>query len=163
MSKSRVVNYRVKIGSSDSIMDSREQLLPGASSPLIVVGNQGRLTPTSAQIIQTLDSGGADVNRRCYIKDAAGDISSTLLSLVCSSRVPTPKLKGYYANNPQYTEKEVMTIRALIDSGADVSNPLVLTYLCEGEMPSQDFGPCLDVLHTLLEHGALIHPQPGVI
>ncbi|KAH8200794.1 hypothetical protein TruAng_005031 [Truncatella angustata] len=158
----RMAKYRIRIASSGDAKDSGEQVVQGTSSPLMVAGHQGRLRHTSAQMIEILAAGGADVNRRYLIKSAAGDVSFTLLSLICCSRVPIPKLKGQYAKDLLYGEKEVATIRALIAAGADVTDPPVLGYICEGEMPFSDFRPRLEVLKLLIQHGVLANSSAGI-
>ena len=148
----RTPKYKIRIDSPEGV--SRELVVQGTSSPLIVAGHQGRLRPTTPQMIKILAQAGADVNKRYYIKDHPYDF--TLLSLICGSRVPVPRLKGQFAKDDRYGEKELATVRALIDAGVDVHSPPVLAYICEGEMPFNDFESRFQILEALIQYGAKV-------
>ncbi len=84
----RTTRYRMNVAPAEGSENAEERLVEGTSSPLMVACHQGRLRPTSAQMIEILASAGADVNRRYHIKKDEGDISFTALSLICGSRNP---------------------------------------------------------------------------
>lgn len=149
----RTTRYRVRISPGDNEEQSEERLVEGSSSPLMVACHQGRLRPTSAQMIQILAAAGADVNRRFQIKHIEKDVSFTALSLICGSRTPAPVVKGAYAKEDQYGEKEVAAIKALIAAGADINDPPVIGYVCEGDMPFPDFKWRLEVIQALVSQG----------
>ncbi|KAK0761962.1 hypothetical protein N5P37_004762 [Trichoderma harzianum] len=157
----RKTKYRVGVPLENGKEGTEERLVEGTSSPLMVACHQGRLRPTSFEMIKILASGGADVNRRYYIKATECDLSFTVLSLICGSRTPTPSVKGAYAKKDQYGEKEVAAIRELIAAGADVNNPPIITYLCEGEMPFKDFEYRFDVIQKLVNHGLHLDAHSG--
>ncbi|KAF3056126.1 Serine/threonine-protein phosphatase 6 regulatory ankyrin repeat subunit C [Trichoderma lentiforme] len=157
----RKTKYRVRVPLENGKEDTEERLVEGTSSPLMVACHQGRLRPTSFEMIKILASGGADVNRLYYIKTTECDLSFTVLSLICGSRTPTPLVKGAYAKKDQYGEKEVAAIRELIAAGADVNNPALITYLCEGEMPFEDFESRFGVIQKLVNHGLHLDAQSG--
>ncbi|KAH8647762.1 ankyrin repeat-containing domain protein [Xylariales sp. PMI_506] len=159
----RIARYRIKVSSTDGTTDTEGQIVEGTSSPLMVASHQGRLRPTSGDMFEILASGGADINRRYHIRNAGYDIRFTVLSLICGSRVPSPELKGQYAKQDQYGQKEVAAIKALIYAGVNVNDPPVTHYLCQGEMPFQDFGPRLEVLELLIQRGgAQVNPPSGL-
>lgn len=155
----RKTRFRMRFTLGNGSEDTEERLVEGTSSPLMVACHQGRLRPTSAQMIQILASAGTDVNRRYYIKNAESDISFTVLSLICGSRTPTPVLKGAHAKKDQYGEKEVAAIKALIAAGVDINNPPIISYFCQGEMPFDDFESRFEVLKMLVNHGMRVDPQ----
>lgn len=157
----RKTKYRVRVPLEKGNEDTEDRLVEGTSSPLMVACHQGRLRPTSFEMIKILASGGADVNRRYYIKTTECDLSFTVLSLICGSRTPTPLVKGAYAKKDQYGEKEVAAIRELIAAGADVNNPPIITYLFKGEMPFKDFESRFDVIQKLVNHGLHLDAQSG--
>ncbi|UKZ52934.1 hypothetical protein TrVGV298_006720 [Trichoderma virens] len=119
----RMARHRIRIELGNGTEGTEERLVEGTSSPLIVACHQGRLRPTSFEMIKILASAGVDVNRRYCIKNTESNVRFTVLSLICSSRTPTPFIKGAHARNDQYSEKEVAAIRELITAGADVNNP----------------------------------------
>lgn len=153
----RKARYRIRVPIGGETEDTEEQLVEGTSSPLMVACHQGRLRPSSGQMIQILASAGADVNRRYYIKSSGTDISFTALSLICGSRIPIPHIKGAYAKKDIYGEKEVAAIRALIAAGADINNPPVISYLCQGEMPFVDFESRFEIIEMLISHGLQVN------
>ncbi|KAL7952777.1 ankyrin repeat-containing domain protein [Trichoderma compactum] len=155
----RKTKYRVRVTLENSTEDTEERLVEGTSSPLMVACHQGRLRSTSFEMIKILASAGADVNRRYYIKTTECDLSFTVLSLICGSRTPTPLVKGAYAKNDQYGEKEAAAIRELIAAGADVNNPPIITYLLQGEMPFKDFESRFDLIQMLVNHGLHLDTQ----
>ncbi|KAL7905217.1 ankyrin repeat-containing domain protein [Trichoderma velutinum] len=126
----RKSKYRVRVTLENGKADTEERLVEGTSSPLMVACHQGRLRPTSFEMIKILASAGADVNHHYCIKTTECSLTFTVMSLICGSRTPTPLVKGAYAKKDQYGEKEVAAIRELIAAGADVNNPPVVTYLC---------------------------------
>ncbi|KAL7809301.1 ankyrin repeat-containing domain protein [Trichoderma aethiopicum] len=153
----RKTRYRLRVASEDNAEQAEERLVEGSSSPLMVACHQGRLRPTSAQMIQILASAGANINRRFLIKNVEDDIGFTALSLICGSRTPAPLVKGAYAKKDQYGEKEVAAIKALIAAGADVGNPPVVCYVCDGDMPFPDFEWRLEVIRDLVSQGMQTH------
>ncbi|RFU82174.1 ankyrin [Trichoderma arundinaceum] len=158
----KITKYRIRVASEDGTEDPEGRLVEGTSSPLMVACHQGRLRNTSAQMIQILVSAGADVNRLYNIKNAGVYMSFTALSLICGSRTPTPVLRGAHANKDQYSKKEVAAIRALIAAGADINNPPIISYLCEGRMPFRDFESRLSVMDMLIRHGVQINPASSL-
>ncbi|KAL6693172.1 ankyrin repeat-containing domain protein [Trichoderma pleuroticola] len=157
----RITKYRVRVALENGKEDAEERLVEGASSPLMVACHQGRLRPTSFEMIKILASAGADVNRRYNIKTTEFDLNFTVLSLICGSRTSTPLVKGAHAKKDQYGEKEVAAIRELIVAGADVNNPTIITYICQGEMPFKDFESRFHVMQMLVNHGLHLDAQSG--
>ncbi|KAK4076584.1 uncharacterized protein Triagg1_4187 [Trichoderma aggressivum f. europaeum] len=157
----RKTKYRVRITLENGKEVTEERLVEGTSSPLMVVCHQGRLRPTSFEMIKILASAAVDVNRRYHIKTTDCDLSFTVLSLICGSHTPTPLVKGAYAKNDQYGEKEMAALRELIAAGADVNSPLIITYLCQGKMPFKNFESRFDVVQMLVNHGLHLDTQSG--
>ncbi|KAL7928329.1 ankyrin repeat-containing domain protein [Trichoderma chlorosporum] len=155
----RNTKYRLRVALENNKGETEERLVEGTSSPLIAACHQGRLRPTSADMIKILASAGADVNRRYYIKNAESNVIFTAMSLICGSRTPTPVLRGAYAKKDHYGNKEVAAIKALIGAGADINDPPIINYLCQGEMPFVDFESRLEVMQMLVEHGLQLDPQ----
>ncbi|KAL6895162.1 ankyrin repeat-containing domain protein [Trichoderma longibrachiatum] len=149
----RTTRYRLRVATGYNAEQAEERLVEGSSSPLMVACHQGRLRPTSAQMIQILAAAGANINRRFQIKNVKEEIGFTALSLICGSRTPAPLVKGAYAKKDQYGEKEVAAIKALIAAGADIDNPPVVCYVCDGDMPFLDFKCRLEVIRALVCRG----------
>ena len=149
----RTTRYRLILPTEDNAEQVEERLVEGSSSPLMVACHQGRLRPTSAEMIQILTAAGANVNRRFQIKNIEKDIVFTALSLICGSRTPAPVVKGAYAKKDQYGEKEVEAIKALITAGADINHPPVVYNVCKGDVPFPDFEFRLEVMQALASQG----------
>ncbi|ETS78716.1 hypothetical protein PFICI_08569 [Pestalotiopsis fici W106-1] len=156
----RTPKYKIRTNAPDNDDDSdivgEELLVQGGSSPLIVASHQGRLRPSSFEMFGILAKAGVDMNKRYHLKDAPSyfDGGFTLLSLICGSRTKTPRLRGQYANNDRYGQKELQAIKAIIEAGVDVNSPPVIHYVCDGVMPFTDFESRSEVLRMLVQAGA---------